>query len=75
MFRTLVVFFYGMTALSGPRCPHPDKTHTVGLLWTSVQSVQRSLPDNTQHSRDRYPWNRRDSHQQFQQESDSRPTP
>ena len=29
---------------------HNDAPQSVGLLWTSDQSIQRPLPDNTQHS-------------------------
>jgi len=29
---------------------HSDTPHSVGLLWTSDQPLQRPLPHNTQHS-------------------------
>ena len=32
---------------------HSDTPHSVGLLWTSDQPTQRTLPDNTQHSQER----------------------
>jgi hypothetical protein len=31
---------------------HLDKTHSVGLLWTSDQSDAETLPDNKQHSQE-----------------------
>jgi len=28
---------------------HSDTPHSVGVFWTSDQSAQRTLPENTQH--------------------------
>jgi len=31
---------------------HSDTTHSVGLFWMSGQNTQRTLPDNTKHSKE-----------------------
>ena len=53
-----VLFILAQQPPSGAGCPHSrgflitlkDAPLSVGLLWTSDQSSQRPLPDNTQHS-------------------------
>ena len=53
-----------------------DTLNSVGLLWTSEQSVaENSTSQNTTLATERHPCRRRDSNQQSQQASRRRPTP
>ena len=55
---------------------HSDTPHSVGLLWTGDQlHAETSTWQHTTFTRDRYPWQRRDSNPQSQQTSRRIPTP
>ena len=66
----------GLFIVKASRSHTLDTPHSVGLLWTSDQSVaDTSTWQHTTLTRDRHPRPWRDSNQQSQQASGRRPTP